>query len=148
MSHAAPKSGEKIVMLVDDEFSYIDLLQQLLGEHLDRPVHGFTKPADALRALPSLEVGMIITDYQMPDMNGLEFIAAVQRLKAGIPVIMITAYNMSFTERELATVPSLRAIVRKPFKWTTLAAELVKYWPDAHPPQVLRAASGTPFRQA
>jgi hypothetical protein len=56
MSNSAPKSGEKIVMLVDDEFSYIDLLQQLLGEHLDRPVHGFTKPADALRALPSLNV--------------------------------------------------------------------------------------------
>src|SRR5436190_16771586 len=56
MSNSAPKPGEKIVVLVDDEFSYIDLLQQLLGEHLDRPVHGFTKPADALRALPSLNV--------------------------------------------------------------------------------------------
>lgn len=151
MSHAAPKPGEKIIVLVDDEFSYIDLLQQLLGEHLDRPVHGFTKPADALRALPSLNVGMIISDYQMPDMNGLQFIAEVQKLKADIPVVMITAYNMTFTEREMAAVPSLKAIVRKPFKWTTLAAELVKYWPDANPPKVLRAAatkggSGAPFK--
>jgi hypothetical protein len=55
---------------------------------------------------------------------------------------MITAYNMSFTERELAAIPSLKAIVRKPFKWTALAAELVKYWPDANPPKVLR--SGAP----
>jgi len=148
MSHAAPKPGEKIVMLVDDEFSYIDLLQQLLGEHLDRPVHGFTKPTDALRALPSLDVGMIITDYQMPDMNGLQFIAEVQKLKPDIPVVMITAYNMTFTEREMAAVPSLKAVVRKPFKWTTLAAELVKYWPDANPPKVLRAASGAPFKNA
>jgi CheY-like chemotaxis protein len=146
MSNSAPKPGEKIVVLVDDEFSYIDLLQQLLGEHLDRPVHGFTKPADAIRALPSLNVGIIITDYQMPDMNGLQFIAAVQKLNPDVPVVMITAYNMSFTERELASVPSLKAIVRKPFKWTVLAAEVVKYWPDANPPKVLR--SGAPFPSA
>lgn len=146
MSASAPKSEEKIVVLVDDEFSYIDLLQQLLGEHLDRPVHGFTKPADALRALPALNVGLIITDYQMPEINGLELIAAVQKINPSIPVLMITAYNMSFTDRELAAVPSLKAIVRKPFKWTELAAELVKYWPDANPPKVIR--SGSPFKEA
>ncbi|HQY06615.1 MAG TPA: response regulator [Lacunisphaera sp.] len=146
MTTSAPKPEEKIVVLVDDEFSYIDLLQQLLGEHLDRPVHGFTKPADALRALPALNVGLIITDYQMPEINGLQFIAAVQKINPAIPVLMITAYNMSFTDRELAAVPSLKAIVRKPFKWTELAAELVKYWPDANPPRVIR--SGSPFQEA
>ena len=141
----APNPEEKIVVLVDDEFSYIDLLQQLLGEHLDRPVHGFTKPADALRALPKLNVGLIITDYQMPDINGLQFIAEVQKINPAIPVLMITAYNMSFTDRELAAVPSLKAIVRKPFKSTDHAAELVKYWPDANPPRVIR--SGSPFKE-
>ena len=146
MTTSAPKPEEKIVVLVDDEFSYIDLLQQLLGEHLDRPVHGFTKPAEALRALPALNVGLIITDYQMPEINGLQFIAAVQKINPAIPVLMITAYNMSFTDRELAAVPSLKAIVRKPFKWTELAAELVKYWPDANPPRVIR--SGSPFQEA
>ena len=146
MTTSAPKPEEKIVVLVDDEFSYIDLLQQLLGEHLDRPVHGFTKPADALRALPALNVGLIITDYQMPEINGLQLIAAVQKINPAIPVLMITAYNMSVTDRELAAVPSLKAIVRKPFKWTELAAELVKYWPDANPPRVIR--SGSPFQEA
>ncbi|MEJ1974541.1 MAG: response regulator [Lacunisphaera sp.] len=79
------KSGDKIVVLVDDEFSYIDLLQQLLADHLACPVHGFTKPADALRAMPDLNVGMIITDYQMPDINGLQFVAEVQKINPDIP---------------------------------------------------------------
>ena len=130
-------------MLVDDEISYIDLLEQLLSEHLACPVHGFTKPADALRAMPKLDVGLIVTDYQMPDMNGLEFITAVQKTHPGIPVVMITAYHLKFTERELAAVPALKVIVRKPFKWAALAAEVVKYWPDPHPPKVI--ASGQPF---
>lgn len=146
MSKTQPPNGDKIVVLVDDEFSYIDLLQQLLGEHLACPVHGYTKPADALRALPTLNVGMIISDYQMPDMNGLKFIAEVQKINPAVPVVMITAYNMSFTERELAAVPSLKAIVRKPFKWTVLAEEVVKYWPDSRPPKII--ASGSPFNHA
>jgi DNA-binding NtrC family response regulator len=146
MAISPTKSGGKIVVLVDDEFSYIDLLQQLLADHLECPVHGFTKPADALRAIPDLNVGMIITDYQMPDINGLQFVAEVQRLNANIPAVMITAYNLSFTPRELSAVPSLKAIVRKPFKWTVLAAEVVKYWPDANPPKVI--ASSNPFNHA
>jgi DNA-binding NtrC family response regulator len=146
MSTPASKNGGKIVVLVDDEFSYIDLLQQLLSDHLACPVHGFTKPADALRAMPGLNVGMIITDYQMPDINGLQFVAEVQKLDPNIPAVMITAYNMSFTTRELAAVPSLKAVVRKPFKWTVLAEEVVKYWPDTNPPQVL--PSTNPFDHA
>lgn len=140
------KNGQKIVVLVDDEFSYIDLLQQLLSDHLACPVHGFTKPADALRALPALNVGMLITDYQMPDINGLQLVAEVQKIDPKIPAVMITAYNMSFTARELAAVPSLKAVVRKPFKWTALADEVVKYWPDANPPKVI--ASMNPFKHA
>jgi len=143
MSISTSKNGGKIVLLVDDEFSYIDLLQQLLSDHLECPVHGFTKPADALRALPTLNVGMIITDYQMPDINGLQFVAEVQKVDPSIPAVMITAYNMSFTPRELAAVPALKAIVRKPFKWTVLADEVVKYWPDANPPKVI--TSKNPF---
>jgi DNA-binding NtrC family response regulator len=143
-----PNAG-KIVVLVDDEFSYIDLLQQLLSDHLACPVHGFTKPADALRAIPGLNVGMLITDYQMPDMNGLQLVGAVQEINPAIPAVMITAYNMSFTPRELAAVPSLKAIVRKPFKWTVLAEEVVKHWPDQHPPKVKIVTSTTnPFKHA
>ncbi len=143
MSISPSKNSGKIVLLVDDEFSYIDLLQQLLSDHLECPVHGFTKPADALRALPTLNVGMIITDFQMPDINGLQFVAEVQKVNPSIPAVMITAYNMSFTPRELAAVPSLKAVVRKPFKWTVLAEEVVKYWPDANPPKVI--VSKNPF---
>lgn len=149
MSLPTNKYAGKIVVLVDDEFSYIDLLQQLLSDHLACPVHGFTKPADALRALPGLNVGMLITDYQMPDMNGLQLVAEVQKINPEIPAVMITAYNMSFTPRELASVPSLKAIVRKPFKWTVLAQEVVKHWPDSHPPKVkVVTATGNPFKTA
>jgi len=141
MTYPMSQSDEKIVVLVDDEIAYIDLLQQLLSEHLACPVRGFTRPTDALRALPNLNVGLIITDYQMPDMNGLQFIAEVQKKDPTIPAVMITAYLLKFTQRELIKVPSLKAVVRKPFKWKTLAEHVVKYWPDTHPPEVINSNS-------
>ena len=146
MSFAPSQSAEKIVLLVDDEIAYIDLLQQLLSEHLACPVRGFTRPTDALRVLPTLNVGLIVTDYQMPDMNGLQFISEVQKHDPTIPAIMITAYLLKFTQRELAKVPSLKAVVRKPFKWKTLADHVVKYWPDPHPPEVIDSNSASPLQ--
>src|SRR4051812_26164117 len=97
----SPHADEKIVVLVDDEIAYIDLLQQLLSEHLACPVRGYTSPSAALQSLPSLNVGLIITDYQMPGMNGLEFIAEVQKTYPKIPAVMITAYMLKFTKAEL-----------------------------------------------
>jgi CheY-like chemotaxis protein len=146
MSHTLPRTDEKIVVLVDDEIAYIDLLQQLLSEHLACPVRGFTSPGEALLALPELNVGLIITDYQMPAMNGLQFISEVQRRDPNIPAVMITAYLLKFTKAELAKVPSLKAVVRKPFKWKTLAEHVVKYWPDTRPPEVIGSAA--PFKHS
>jgi two-component system chemotaxis response regulator CheY len=145
MATPASKSGDKVVVLVDDEFSYIDLLQQLLSDQLSCPVHGFTRPADALRAIPNLNVGIIITDYQMPEINGLQFLAAVQKINPTIPAVMITAYNLSFSPRELAAVPSLKTVVRKPFKWSALAEEISRHWPEVSQPKL---QSANPFGHA
>lgn len=145
MAALSPQSDDKIVVLVDDEVAYIDLLQQLLSEHLACPIRGFTTPMEALAALPNLNVGLIITDYQMPAMSGLEFIAEVQKRNPAIPAVMITAYTLKFNKSELGRVPALKAIVRKPFRWKTLAEHVVKYWPDERPPSVIGSAA--PFAQ-
>ena len=107
MSKTPPRPKGKVVVLVDDEISYIDLLEQLLGEHLACPVHGFTKPADALRALPKLDVGMIVTDYQMPDMNGLDFIKEVQKSHPDVPVGPDNGFNRGQRLSERLTGPSI-----------------------------------------
>jgi CheY-like chemotaxis protein len=132
----------KSVMLVDDESAYIDLLEQLLGEHLACPVHSYTKPLDALHALPDLEVGLIVTDYNMPGLDGLEFLAEAQKYKPGVPAIMITAYQVNFTPQQFARVPTLKAVVRKPFKWTTLAEHIAQHWTGSVPPFPLHGAGG------
>src|SRR6185436_14380565 len=64
----------KSIVLVDDEKSYTDLLTQMLADNLDCPVHAFSRPAEALTKLAELNPGVVVTDYYMPNLNGLDFI--------------------------------------------------------------------------
>jgi len=121
-------------MLVDDEVAYIDLLQQLLAEHLACPVHSFSRPLDALKALPTLQIGLVVTDFHMPGIDGLEFLQEVQKLKPGLPAVMITAHDIDLASERARRVTALKAVVRKPFKWTALAEEINRYWTGSRPP--------------
>ena len=124
----------KCVILVDDEKAYIDLLEQLLASHLSCPVYSFSHASDALRALPNLEVGLIVTDYNMPDIDGLQLLAEIKQLLPGVPAVMITAHQENFTEQQLSKVPNLKIVVKKPFKWITLAEHISQFWNGSTPP--------------
>ncbi len=129
-----PARPVKSVLLVDDEEGYLDLLGQLLGEHLACPVHCYARSTEALRALPALDVGLIVTDYHMPGLNGLEFLLEVRKTHPDLPAIMITAHGIELTPEWSAALPNLRTIVKKPFRWAALAAEISRHWPESRPP--------------
>lgn len=120
-------------MLVDDEKSYLDLMSQLLGDRISNPVHTFTRPLSALEALPGLEVGIIVTDYYMPQLNGLEFIVRAREIKPHAPFLIITGHGVHLSQEDFVHLPELKGILHKPFSWQLLAAEIARHWdgPDA-----------------
>jgi class 3 adenylate cyclase len=80
------------ILIVDDEPFNLDLLEQELADQgyaIERANDG----AQALEKLPSFMPDVILLDYMMPKMNGLE---VLKRLRAdkrhkGLPVILLTA---------------------------------------------------------
>ena len=80
------------ILIVDDEPFNLDLLEQELADQgyaIERANDG----AEALEKLPSFLPDVILLDYMMPKMNGLE---VLKRLRAderhkGLPVILLTA---------------------------------------------------------
>jgi DNA-binding NtrC family response regulator len=127
------------IVLVDDEKSYTDLMVAMLAENLDCPVHGFTRPLAALQALPAIRPGVVITDYFMPEISGIDFIRRATPLLPGAVFVMITGNNLSAQQAELDRLSALKGFLPKPFGWRVLADEVLRVWPAAVATPVYRA---------
>jgi len=79
---------------------------------------------DALRHHPHLD--LVITDYAMPQMNGLQLRDAVRAARPGLPVLVATGYAEIPTDAD----PALRRIA-KPFTQDELASALAEICPSA-----------------
>jgi DNA-binding NtrC family response regulator len=83
----------KTVLVVDDEQENLRTYEEILH---DMDYNVLLQP-DGCAALALLRedaaVDLIITDFRMPGMNGIEFITELRRSRPFVPVIMITAYG-------------------------------------------------------
>jgi DNA-binding NtrC family response regulator len=130
---------QKSIVLVDDERSYTELMTQMLSDNLDCPVHGFTRPVDALREIPRLGPGVIVTDYFMPQIDGLEFIRQASVLAPDAACVLITGHNLAAEQDAMARLPALKGFLAKPFGWRKLADEIIRVWPGATPAPMHKA---------
>ena len=105
-------------------------MTQLLAENLDCPVHGFTRAADALREIPRLDPSVIVTDYFMPQIDGLEFIRQATALAPGARFVLITGHNLAAEQEAMERLTALKGFLGKPFGWRKLADEIIRVWPD------------------
>ncbi|MBP1182218.1 HD-GYP domain-containing protein [Methylobacterium sp. PvR107] len=65
--------------------------------------HDFTVPEEALAFAKAhaCEIGVVITDYEMPGMNGIEFVQALRRSPelATVPIVMVTSFDQRSLRR-------------------------------------------------
>jgi CheY-like chemotaxis protein len=90
------------VLLVDDEDALVGILASQLTDqfgYVTRVVHDGQEAIDLLQRKESLP-GLIITDYDMPNVNGIELTQWIVERKLGIPVIMLTAAGGGSIEAE------------------------------------------------
>ena len=103
------------ILLVDDD----ELVRASGTSSLRRAGYDVVQAADGEEALALLDAAgpfdLMVTDYAMPGLSGLDLIDAARRRKPRMPVLMVTGY--ADNGRESADVPRLQ----KPF----LPAELV-----------------------
>ena len=94
--HAAPSSsvtGQRgRLMVVDDD----PLVRELLGEQLRSAGYEIAAFAGGAAVLAALDAGqtpdLLLTDFAMPNMNGVAVARAARRRCPGLPVIVLTGY--------------------------------------------------------
>jgi CheY-like chemotaxis protein len=88
------KGSAQTILLVDDEPSIVDVVTDIL-EELNYRVTGYTdsqKSLDALKATPE-KFDLVITDYAMPNMTGLDWAKKTVAIKSDIPIILCSGFS-------------------------------------------------------
>jgi DNA-binding NtrC family response regulator len=80
------------ILIVEDEPKMLRLLELNLVDdgHATRTA---SSAENGLKILGSDRIDLVLSDVKLPGMNGLEFLQAVKRANADIPVVMMTAYG-------------------------------------------------------
>ena len=108
-----PVTGQRILYIDDDS-----ALVELFTRQLERRGYGVKGCVDAEDAMEQLRadpqaVDLVITDFNMPRMSGLDVARAVREIRPGLPVIVTSGY---ITEqlRSQAAEAGVAAVISKP----------------------------------
>jgi two-component system, chemotaxis family, chemotaxis protein CheY len=110
--------SEITALIVDDSSVMRKIVERALRQAgLDTlVVHEAGNGSDGLEVLKSNKVDLILSDINMPAMDGLEFLRQIraQSLAPGVPVVMITTESSEEHVKE-AIQAGARGYIRKPF---------------------------------
>jgi len=116
------------VLIVDDSAAIRKILQRVLFQ-ADIQVGKVLEAGDGVEALEALKtnpVGLILSDINMPNMDGLQFLNELknQPNHRHVPVIMITTEGAQAKVMEAVNLGA-RGYVRKPFTAEQIKEKLV-----------------------
>jgi|SRR5579872_983728 len=117
-----PKTPPKRILVVDDEPTVADMIRMVLamwGHKVEIAADGRA----ALALFDPAKHDLVVTDYTMPGMNGLELAQAIRERSPAKPIIMITAHSNSITSDRRA---HLDAVLGKPFQVQELEETLAR----------------------
>lgn len=120
--------SEVRVLIVDDSSVMRKIVERSLRQAgLDSLLaYEAANGADALETLRSKPVDLILTDINMPSMDGLEFLRQLraQDLAPGVPVVMITT-EASLDRAKQALAAGAQYFIPKPFSIEQIRARVL-----------------------
>jgi DNA-binding NtrC family response regulator len=86
------RMDKETVLIVDDEEMVLTSLSTYLTLETTYDVVTFTSAARALQYVEKNDVGVIISDFLMPEMDGIVFLARAKELRPDAPRVLLTGY--------------------------------------------------------
>jgi PAS domain S-box-containing protein len=113
MSSLTRRAKEARILVIDDEESVRSVLSRILSQ-VNHQVTVAKDGGEGLQLFKEKEFDIVLTDLGMPDMSGWDVCKAIKKLRARIPVGMITGWGMELdqTKKEES---GLDFVIPKPF---------------------------------
>ena len=85
-------SDSQTVLIVDDEEMVLTSLESFLTLETDWTVKPFLSPLEALEFTRENDVNLIVSDFLMPEMDGITFLGKVRDAKPDVTRVILTGY--------------------------------------------------------
>jgi CheY-like chemotaxis protein len=121
------------IMIVDDEPDVVDLFRQRFRREIRERryvLHFAASGEEALNQLAEIrpELIVILSDINMPGMDGLQLLREIKARRTELPVLMVTAYGDADREKRARELGAA-ALIAKPVDFDLLKERLLEFEP-------------------
>lgn len=113
------------VLVIDDDAVVRDVLTRML-EHAGYDVTQSGDGTAGVKTFSSAPADVVVTDMNMPEMDGLEVIRALRAIDPAVPIVAISGGGLFSKQMLLASASTLGAdeVISKPFDLQEIVASL------------------------
>ena len=86
------QNGQPRVVIVDDEDMVITSIRAFLQMETEYAINGFTKPEEAVKHFEATPVDVVVSDYLMPRMNGIQLLAKAKQYQPEAARVLLTGH--------------------------------------------------------
>lgn len=117
---------QKHILVVDDEESVADFLSEILGLN-GYQVSRETDSKEAFRQLSKNpdKYDLVLTDQDMPQLNGIELAKLLYDIRPGLPVILMTGHQL---DKDIGKSEFINATLIKPFETKELLHKIKNFF--------------------
>ena len=108
------EKSDKVILIVDDDRDIGDVLQQIIVDQTDYKALWIAESELALNAASFVRPSLLLLDYMLPTMHGLDLYDRLQEIETmrGVPTVLISASStLPFEELRSRGI----YLLRKPF---------------------------------
>jgi DNA-binding response OmpR family regulator len=133
-------SANDEILVVDDEATIVAFIAELLAEE-GYSIRTASNGAQALEAIAAQSPALVLLDYSMPRMTGVDVVQQLRRSGSMLPIIGMSAEEHA----ELFLAQGANAFLHKPFDLDTLLTHVAAHYA---PPGEATLASQMPLNAA
>jgi CheY-like chemotaxis protein len=113
------------ILIVDDDHIWVHAIKKQFSVYGDAFVTLTAgNGVEAIRALKNNSISLVVTDLQMPEMDGFSLMAHLSATYPDIPVIIMTAYSTPLSKKTLVE-SGAAGYIEKPFVLEELADKII-----------------------